>query len=102
MKYFIKMILILGIISISSININAETNESDITGYTIETPNNNYSFTFQEFLGSSSISQDDAWYQATLQSYNAGQLTKETWEYEYSNFIDQYAQSNLNLSLIIT
>lgn len=97
MKYFIKMILILGIISISSININAETNESDITGYTIETPNNNYSFTFQEFIGSSSISQDDAWYQATLQSYNAGQLSKETWEYEYSNFIDQYAQSNLNI-----
>lgn len=50
-----------------------------------------YSYMFMNYEGTSNFSQDDAWYDATSQSYENEEITELQWEYHYLEYMEDYA-----------
>ena len=47
-----------------------------------------FSYTFTNYIGTSNISEDDAWYKATKQAYDSNQISIQEWEYEYYEYME--------------
>lgn len=47
-----------------------------------------FSYTFTNYIGTSNISEDDAWYKATKQAYDSNQISIPEWEYEYYEYME--------------
>ena len=73
--------------------------EIPVQSENINTPN--FSYTFLNYVGTSNISEDDAWYNATKQAFDSNQISEAEWEYEYFEYMEDKCYTeveNLNSS----
>lgn len=81
----IVIIIFINIILSSIILIRAEN---------ITTPS--FSYTFMNYEGTSNLSKDEAWYNASKQAYDDQLITEAEWKYSYIEYMQQFSDTQVS------